>query len=105
MSDNKVEFPEGLFVKSPHEKAPDWVIGSISIKRKDLGNWLRGKTEDWINLDIKLSKDGKWYVAVNTYKKPDKPAESNSAQSYEAAWDRASQNRSPGTDEHDKCPF
>jgi len=99
MNDNKTEFPEGLFVKAPHEKAPDWVIGTISIKRKHLGNWLRGKRDEWINLDIKLSRNGKWYACVNTYKKPDKPAESNCCESHETASDRTSQNLPPVTDE------
>lgn len=66
MSD--IEFPEGLFVKPPPEKAPDFVKASISIKRKDLGNWLRGKEDEWINLDVKVSREGKWYVSVNNWK-------------------------------------
>lgn len=65
------EFVDGLLVKPPHDKAPDFVKCSISIKRKDLGNWLRTKTEDWINIDVKVSQKGKWYAEVNTWK-PDK---------------------------------
>ena len=66
--DKTIEFPDGLIVKQPHPSAPDFVKGSLSIKRRDLGNWLRGKTDEWINLDIKESKNGKWYVAVNDWK-------------------------------------
>lgn len=66
MSD--IEFVDGLIVKAPHAKAPEFVKGSISIKRKDLGNWLRGKDDEWINLVIKESKGGKWYAAVDTWK-------------------------------------
>lgn len=73
MSD--IEFPNGIIVKPPHEGAPSFIKCHISIKRKDLGNWLRGKTEDWINLDIKTSKNGKWYAAVNTWKPKDKEQE------------------------------
>lgn len=65
MSD--IEFVDGLIVKAPHENAPDFIKCKISIKRKDLGNWLRKKEGDWINLDIKVSKDGKWYAAVDTW--------------------------------------
>lgn len=67
MSDK--EFVNGLIVKAPHEKAPEFVKCTISIKRKDLGNWLRGKTDEWINLDVKVSRDGKWYAEVNNWKK------------------------------------
>lgn len=70
MSDN-VEFVSGLFVKQPHEKAPDFVKCTISIKRADLGNWLRGKDDEWINLQVKESREGKWYACVDNWK-PDK---------------------------------
>ena len=46
------EFVAGLFAKAPHERAPDFVKASLSIKRADLGNWLRGKSDEWINIDI-----------------------------------------------------
>ena len=65
---SEIQFIDGLMVKAPHEKAPDFVKGSISIKRKDLGNWLRGRDEEWINADIKVSKAGKWYIAINDWK-------------------------------------
>ena len=65
MSD--IEFVDGLIVKAPHPSAPDFVKCGISIKRKDLGNWLRGKDDDWINLDVKVSRKGKWYASVNTW--------------------------------------
>ena len=67
MSDEK-EFVDGLIVKAPHAKAPDFVKASISIKRKDLGNWLRQKDDEWINLQVKESRGGKWYAEVDTWK-------------------------------------
>lgn len=62
------EFVDGLIPKPPVSGAPDFIKCQISIKRKDLGNWLRGKDEDWINIDVKVSKKGKWYAEVNTWK-------------------------------------
>ena len=62
------QFVSGLFVKPPHEKAPDFVKCAISMKRKDLGNWLRGRDEEYINVDVKVSKEGKWYAEVNDWK-------------------------------------
>ncbi len=64
---NDKEFPAGLFVKAPHENAPDFVKMGISIKRADLGNWLRGKADEWINLQVKESRDGKLYVEVDQW--------------------------------------
>ena len=75
------EFVDGLIVKPPHESAPSFVKCSISIKRKDLGNWLRRKPDDWINLDVKVAKSGKWYAEVNDWKP--KQGESSKGGSYE----------------------
>jgi len=73
MSNEEIEFPTGLFAKAPHPNAPDFVKGKLSVKRADFGNYLRGKEGDWLNFDIKESKDGKWYVALDTWQ-PEKEA-------------------------------
>lgn len=82
MAKEEIEFVDGLLIKAPHPKAPDFVKASISIKVEDLGKWLRAKYQaghkDWINIDVKESKAGKWYAAVSTFKpkgKADKPAD------------------------------
>jgi len=67
----EIEFIEGLFVKAPHPNAPDFVKATLSITRADLGNWLRGRSEQYINIDVKESKGGKWYASVSTFE-PDK---------------------------------
>lgn len=80
----EIEFVEGLIVKAPHERAPDFVKAQISIKVEDLGKYLREKFKagnEWLNIDVKVSKGGKWYAALSNYKpkdkqeaKPEKPA-------------------------------
>ncbi len=65
MSD--VEFVDGLMVKKPHSNAPDFVKGSLSIKREDLIKWLQQKQGEWINIDLKESKKGSWYAQVNDW--------------------------------------
>lgn len=75
------EFVPGLFVKAPHERAPDFVKASISIKVADLGMFLREKHkagEEWLNVDVKESKGGKWYAAVSTFKPGEKKPEQKS---------------------------
>jgi len=66
--DNNLEFPDGLIFKLPRENAPDFVKGSLSLKRAELVSWLSGKNDEWINLDLKVGKSGKSYASVNTYK-------------------------------------
>jgi hypothetical protein len=72
MADKEIEFVDGLLIKPPHEKAPSFVKASISIKVEDLGKWLRAKyaagEKDWINIDVKEAKSGKWYCSVSTFK-------------------------------------
>lgn len=63
-----IEFVNGLIVKAPHANAPDFVKAAISIKVADLIEWLSGRDEEWINIDVKESRGGKWYAAVSTFK-------------------------------------
>ena len=66
MSDNK--FINGLLVKAPNERAPEYIKARISIKREELIAWLQTEQGEWINADIKVSQGGKWYAAVDDWK-------------------------------------
>ena len=68
---SETEFVDGLIVKAPRDGAPEFVIGSLSIKREEMIAWLQGREGDWINVDMKEAKSGKWYAAVNTWKPKD----------------------------------
>lgn len=69
---DEIEFVNGLIVKAPHERAPDFVKASISIKVADLAEWLRSKSgEEWVNVDVKVAKSGKWYASVSNFKPKD----------------------------------
>jgi hypothetical protein len=98
MSKEEIEFVDGLIVKAPHANAPSFVKASISIKVEDLGKWLRGKYEagnkDWINIDVKEAKSGKWYCSVSTFKPKEKDAPKKGGSSNIA-----------GTDLEDDIPF
>ena len=63
------DFAKGFFVKDSNV---DFVKFKISIKKEECTQWykekLQNKDEDWINLDVKESKEGKWYTEVNTWK-------------------------------------
>lgn len=68
MSTEQTEFVDGLIAKPPHAKAPDFVKASLSIKREALIAWLQGRDGEWVNLDVKESRNGKWYASVNDWK-------------------------------------
>jgi len=58
------------FLKDKHPKAPDFVVGDISCRPKELIEFLQNYTEDeWLNLQIKKSKGGNYYIDVNDWKK------------------------------------
>ena len=64
----EIEFVKGLIVKPPRDGAPDFVKASLSIKIEELLDWLGDREGDWVNIDVKEAKSGKWYAAVNTWK-------------------------------------
>lgn len=66
-----IEFAPLIF-KAPRAGAPEYVKGSISIKREELIAWLSGRSGDWVNLEVKESKAGKIYCAVDNWKPGDK---------------------------------
>lgn len=66
--ENNVEFVNGMIFKLPREGAPDFVKGSISVKRAELIEFLNSKSDEWINIDLKVSKSGKAFAAVNNWK-------------------------------------
>jgi hypothetical protein len=74
--DNNLEFPNGLIFKLPRNGAPEFVKGSLSIKRAELIEWLNSKSDEWINLDLKVGQSGKAYASVNTFK-PDSTSVKN----------------------------
>ena len=81
MSD-QMEFIDGLFAKAPHPNAPDFVKAKISIKREELINWLNNRSDEWVNIDVKEGRTGKWYASVDNCK-PD-PAMAGNSQPFES---------------------
>jgi hypothetical protein len=66
MESQKV-FVDGLIAKKPRDKAPEWVKVNLSIKREELAAWLTGQGDEWINVQVCESKNGKWYAEVDTW--------------------------------------
>ncbi len=65
-----VKFAEGLYFKEPHENAPDFVKGNLSIQKQKMTEWLANtpaNEKGYINLDIKVGRSGKPYIAIDTW--------------------------------------
>lgn len=93
MSD--VKFIGGLNFKAKNPNAPDYVICKGSIKREDLIAWLQSQQGEWINFDVKESKGGKMYAAVDTWKPNDGSRQGGQAQRPQQ---RAPQQQAPKDD-------
>ncbi|MCK4759952.1 MAG: hypothetical protein KAT69_07865 [Candidatus Aminicenantes bacterium] len=94
---NEKEFVNGLIIKAPHENAPEFVKCKISMKREELIEWLQNRDGDWVNLDVKVSQQGKWYAEVDDWR----PNQSGS----QPQSDSQSQASQPDDDFDDDIPF
>ncbi len=50
------EFVYGLFMNKPQEKAPDFVVADGSINRQRMIDWLNGRDEEWIRIQMNIPK-------------------------------------------------
>ena len=74
---SSTEFVDGLRAYAPNERAPDYIIANATIDRDALAAWLAGRAPQ-VRVVIKRSQGGKYYAAVDTYKRqsaPSKPVE------------------------------
>lgn len=63
------KFVDGLFVKLPNDKAPDFVLLDMSVNNKFMA-WAMDNMDEkgWVNIQIKRSKTGSIYGELNTWK-------------------------------------
>ena len=58
---------KGLFFKEKSDKSPDFVLGKLSAKRVDLIEFLQSQKDEWVNMDILMSKAGNPYVKIDDF--------------------------------------
>lgn len=69
------KFAQGIYYNDAPNNAPEWVRGSISIKKDEFQTWLKeipSNDKGYIKLDILMSKKGEPYLALNTWKKEER---------------------------------
>jgi hypothetical protein len=100
MSDDKI-FAAG-FIAKRHERAPDFVTCSLSIKVGEAITFLQNnEREGWVNLQVKQSKNGKYYVELDTWQ----PTQGESAKQGMAQVKRAAEPVSTDPFEDSDLPF
>jgi hypothetical protein len=69
MAEDKI-FADGFIFKLPHQNAPDFVKGGISIKAEEAIAFINQHKDEsgWLNLSLKESKGGKGYAELDTWK-------------------------------------
>lgn len=64
------QYAKGIYFNEKHQNAPEWVIGSLSIKPVEFLEWLdtqQANESGYIKLDVKQGKE-KPYIELNTWK-------------------------------------
>lgn len=67
MENQERTFADGFIFKR-NEKAPEWVIGSISVKVDEAITFLKkNEKKGWVNLQIKRGRSGNPYIELDTF--------------------------------------
>lgn len=63
-------FASGFYFEKPKQGSPSWIKGKMSIKAPDAIPFLQKHQNNagYVNLDLKMSQDGKLYLELNTLK-------------------------------------
>jgi len=73
-------FADG-FVFKRNEKAPEFVIGRMSIKVEEAIAFIKQhEDKGWVNLGVKQARSGNYYVELDTFK----PSNESAVDKYEA---------------------
>mgnify|MGYP000973505487 CR=1 FL=1 len=68
MQNSEKNFANGMIVNR-RQGAPDFVVANVAINVAEFVEWLNANKNDrgWINLDLKVSQNGKYYAEQNTW--------------------------------------
>ena len=61
-------FAKGFSFKR-NDNAPEFVVGKLSLKADEVIQFIKeNEFKGWVNLDVKKSKDGKYYIELDNFK-------------------------------------
>ena len=70
--DNDKIFADGFIFKRK-DTAPDFVVGNMSVKVDEAVAFLKNNIKNgWVNLNIKKSKAGNYYIELDTWQPKEK---------------------------------
>jgi hypothetical protein len=67
MAQDEKIFADGFSFKRS-EKAPDFVVGRLSLKTDEAVAFIRQHEKGgWVNLNVKTARSGNYYIELDTY--------------------------------------
>jgi len=67
MAQEEKIFADGFIFKR-NEKAPDFVVGNISIKLEEAISFMKQHEKaGWVNLSVKQARSGNYYIELDTF--------------------------------------
>jgi hypothetical protein len=62
-------FIDGMMFELPNQNAPEWVKGKIHVKAKNFFEFAKKHVNErgWLNIDLKKSQKGTYYLQLNTF--------------------------------------
>lgn len=102
MADEKI-FADGFLFKR-NEKAPDFVVGRLSIKVEDAIAFMKQHEKGgWVNLGVKTARSGNYYIDLDTF---EAKSQDSAVDKYEAKKpNTAAQQVLSEADEEEDLPF
>ena len=95
------EMVNGMFFKTPHDNAPDWVKRKVSVNVEQFIQYLHDNVNEsgYVNFDLNEARSGHWYLQKDDWK-PDgqsqqPPAQESKPQQFQS-YKPAAQNPGPG---------
>jgi hypothetical protein len=84
MADQEKIFADGFLFKR-NEKAPDFVVGRVSIKVEEAIAFMRQHEKNgWINLGVKTARSGNFYMDLDTFEAKNDSSKESAVDKYEA---------------------
>lgn len=100
MAQDEKIFADGFSFKR-NEKAPDFVVGRLSMKADEAVAFIRQHEKSgWVNLNIKTARSGNYYVELDTYE----PSQGG-AKAEPKAQPAPAPTPAPAADEDEDLPF
>jgi hypothetical protein len=84
MAQEEKIFADGFLFKR-NEKAPDFVVGRISIKVEEAIAFIKQHEKNgWVNLGVKTARSGNYYIDLDTFEAKNDSSKESAVDKYEA---------------------